>query len=764
MIKSAPIYSRELKTVRVVVDLVVVGGGLAGTCCAITAARAGIRVALVQDRPVLGGNASSEVRLWILGATSHMGNNNRWAREGGVTDEILVENVARNPEGNATLVDALLLEKVVAEPNIILLLNTAVFAIEKSGHETIRCARAFCPQNSTLYDLQAPLFCDASGDGILGYLAGAAFRIGAEARAEFGEGFAPEEATHEVLGHSLYFYSKDAGAPVTFRPPSFALKDITKIPRWRDFKAGDSGPHLWWLEWGGGLDTVHDTETIKWELWKIAYGVWNHIKNSGLFPSAENLTLEWMGAIPGKRESRRFEGEYMLRQQDIVDQRSHDDAVSYGGWAIDLHPVDGVYSAQPGCTQWHAKGVYQIPYRCLFSRNVKNLFLAGRLISASHVAFGSTRVMATCAHNGQAAGMAAALCLRHRVAPSGLLQSEHIRELQRELIKIGHFIPGVPLDDPDDLVRRAEITASSQLRLGDFPPCGKALRLESASAMMLPLPAGPVPRFEITVDTTKATTLRAELRTSGKVDNHTPDVTLAHIEVPVPFGRGLRVPLAFDARIDVPRYAFVCLAENPALSVHLSDRRITGILSVFQRFNRAVAKSARQDPPDGIGVDSFEFWLPQRRPAGRNFAMAIEPPLDCFGPGNVADGWARPTRQPNAWVADPGDPRPCLTIQWSEPRKIRRIDLGFDADFDHPMESVLWNHPERVMPFCVQELEVRDGDGVILAAIAGNYRTRRVILLDPPASTARIDILPRHPSGNTPAALLEVRCYSEEKP
>src|SRR5690606_24956689 len=164
---------------------------------------------------------------------------------------------------------------------------------------------------------------------------------------------------------------------------------------------------LWWLEHGGRMDTIHDTEQIKWDLWKVIYGAWDYVKNSGNFPEAETMTLEWVGTIPGKRESRRFEGDYMLRQQDIVEQREHDDAVAYGGWSIDLHPADGVFSEKPGCNQWHAKGVYQIPYRCLYSKNIKNLFLAGRLISATHVAFASTRVMATAAHIGQAIGMAA---------------------------------------------------------------------------------------------------------------------------------------------------------------------------------------------------------------------------------------------------------------------------------------------------------------------------------------------------------------------
>src|SRR5512133_578064 len=167
---ALPELQRALRTLRLETDLVIVGGGLAGVCASITAARAGITVILVQDRPVLGGNASSEVRLWVLGATSHMGNNNRWAREGGVIDEILVENTFRNPEGNPVLVDALLLEKVIAEPNITLLLNTAVHDLKRTA-DTIASVRAFCAQNSTSYELHAPLFCDASGDGVVGFMA-----------------------------------------------------------------------------------------------------------------------------------------------------------------------------------------------------------------------------------------------------------------------------------------------------------------------------------------------------------------------------------------------------------------------------------------------------------------------------------------------------------------------------------------------------------------------------------------------------------------
>ena len=780
MIKSFPGNSRELKTDQLECDVAVIGGGLAGVCAAITAARAGSKVVLVQDRPVLGGNASSEVRLWILGATSHMGNNNRWAREGGVIDELLVENLYRNPEGNPLILDTIILEMVVNEPNITLLLNTAVHAVEKSDADTIKSVRAFCSQNSTAYEITAPVLVDASGDGIVGFLAGAAFRIGAEARSEFGEQFAPEKASSELLGHTIYFYSKDTGRPVKFIPPSFALRDITKIPRWRDIKFNDSGCRFWWLEWGGTLDTIHDSETIKWELWKVVYGVWNHIKNSGQFPDAATLTLEWVGTIPGKRESRRFEGDYMICQPDLVEQRCHPDAVSFGGWAIDLHPVDGVFSKQAGCQQWHSKGVFQIPYRTMYSRNIKNLFLAGRIISASHIAFGSTRVMATCAHGGQAVGMAAAICARNKLLPRDLLAAPRMAELQRELLRIGQYIPGAALQDENDLARTAEISATSELKLSSFTPSGETMPLDASWAMMLPVQPGAMPAVEFLLDVAAPTTLRAELRVSSQPDNHTPDVTLATQEIKLKAGTSIKLPLKFDAAIDAPRYAFVCLMANPDVSVHLSDQRVTGVLAVTQKFNRAVAKSPRQEPPPGSGIDSFEFWIPLRRPAGKNLALKIDPPLEVFSVQNLTNGFARPTNQPNAWVADFSHEQPVLHLAWDKPQTIRRIELSFDSDFDHPMESVLMGHPERVMPFCVREVTVAipakvlvlaghtNGNGSnssdterLIFQITENHQSRQVIQLQTPVTTEALELRLVAPGTNVPAALFEVRCFSD---
>ncbi len=759
MIKREFEASRELKRETHQTELAIVGGGLSGVCTAITAARKGVKVTLVQDRPVLGGNSSSEVRLWILGATSHLGNNNRWSREGGVIDEILVENTYNNKEGNPLLFDAILLDKVKAEPNITLLLNTAVYEVDKKDDDTIGSVKGFCSQNSTEYVIYAPLFCDASGDGIVGFLSGAAFRMGAERQEEFGEKFAPTEEYGELLGHSMYFYTKDTGRPVKYKAPAFALDVAKEVPKFRKFNAREHGCQLWWLEHGGRMDTIHDTEQIKWDLWKVIYGAWDYVKNSGNFPEAETLTLEWVGTIPGKRESRRFEGDYMLRQQDIVEQREHDDAVAYGGWSIDLHPADGVFSEKPGCNQWHAKGVYQIPYRCLYSKNIKNLFLGGRLISATHVAFASTRVMATAAHIGQAIGMAAYIVKeKHYLNPRDILTEGFLPDLQHELLKAGQHIPKLALQDEEDLVQQAKLRASSSFELrtltADFP-----LPIETAVAQMLPLETGRIPDITVEVDAKEDTELQVELRVSSRAGNYTPDVTLETKSIPLEKGRRT-VQLSFSAMMPERGYAFLTFRENALVSLYRTNTRVTGILTAFNLINKAVSNFGKQTPPEDIGMEAFEFWCPQRRPDGHNLALQVEPALRSFGVEQIKTGVYRPTTAPNAWVASLEDAAPQLKINWEKPQEIRQIDLFFDTDYDHPMESVLMGHPEDVMPFCVRNYRIVDDKGHIVFEQKDNYQSMNRITLDQPIKASALTIVLERPSDNVPASLFSVRCYS----
>lgn len=760
MIKRVNEKGRALRVIPVAANFCIIGGGMSGVCAAITAARQGVKVVLVQDRPVLGGNASSEVRLWILGATSHMGNNNRWSREGGVIDELLVENTYRNPEGNPVILDMILLDKITQEKNITLLLNTAVHEVEKSDDGTIKSIKAFCSQNSTEYIISSPLFCDASGDGIVAFLSGAAFRMGAESREEFNEPMAPDTSYGELLGHSLYFYTKDTGSPVTFHPPAFAVDVQKEIPRFKSFNAKEHGCKLWWVEHGGRLDTVHDTEKIKWELWKVIYGVWDYIKNSGNFPEAENYTLEWVGTIPGKRESRRFEGDYMLSQSDLVEQKTHDDAVAYGGWSIDLHPADGVFSERQPCNQWHSKGIFQIPYRCYYSRNIKNLFLAGRIISVSHVAFGATRVMATCAYGAQAVAVAASLCLKHNRQPAALYYDGYISELQKELVKAGQYMPGVAFADKNDLMQQAAIKASSELHFKGFKRESVLFKpLSVAAGQMLPLRAGKIPTASVCIQADEDTNLQVELRLSSRLGGFTPDTIKVVQSISLKKGEQ-EVTIDFDCEIAADQYVFVCFSKNEKVSLSYTNERITGLISVFNGTNKAVSNNGKQVAPVGSGVDSFEFWCPQRRPEGQNIALHVGTAIHIFEAENVRNGADRPATQPNAWVADPQDPSPSITLQWSDTKQVKSILLLFDTDFDHPMESVLMTHPETVMPFCVRNYHIEDERGAVVYQKKSNYQTLNDIVFEQPLRTKKVKIVLQHPSVDVPAALFAIRCYS----
>jgi hypothetical protein len=762
MIKEAfSSENRSLKKVIFETDLVIAGGGLSGTCCAITAARQGLNVTLIQDRPVLGGNASSEVRLWILGATSHMGNNNRWAREGGVMDEILVENLYRNPEGNPLILDTILLELVTKEPNIRLLLNTAVHDLKKSKEDQIESIRAFCSQNSTEYEVAGKYFVDATGDGIVGFLAGAAFRMGAETKEEFDEAFAPDQSYGQLLGHSIYFYSKDTGKPVRFVPPAYADIDITQLPRFKSFNLKEFGCRLWWVEYGGRRDTIHESEEIKWELWKVIYGIWNHIKNSGQYPDSENLTLEWVGTIPGKRESRRFEGDYMLSQKDVIEQRTHSDAVSFGGWALDLHPADGVFGDKPGCTQWHSKGVYQIPYRTMYSKNIKNLFLGGRLISATHVAFGSSRVMATCGHNGQAVAMAAAMCAEKSLFPADLVNLSHMAELQKRLAKSGQYIPGYHLQDSEDLVNTARITGSSEFELSGLPFDGPWKCLDFSMAQMLPVDSGLLSGMKILIKSQVKSKLNVELRLSQKPENYSPEVMLERLKIDIEPGVQF-YSFAFGREIPEKQYAFVTLLANSELEVKCSEKRVTGLLTVFQKFNKSVATSSRQEPPPGLGIESFEFWVPERRPGGHNLAFDLTESLRPFEVNQLSNGVFRPTTQPNAWVAALHDPIPFVTLFWAKPQKIGSVRLYFDTDFDHPMESSLMGHPESEIPFCVKAFRILDESGRVIFEKTSTHQTIQTVTFETPLKTNRLTFEFEKRVESVPVSLFGISCFEKK--
>jgi hypothetical protein len=714
--------TRPLRRESLEADFVVVGGGVAGTCAALAAAREGLKTILIQDRPVLGGNGSSEVRLWWLGATCHGNTNNRWAREPGIVNELMLENLYRNPEGNPVLVDTVLLDAVHQQDNLTLLLNTAVDGVEKPDPDTIRSVTAFCPQNSTRYTIDAALFCDASGDGILGFMSGAAFRMGAEKPEEFGEPLAPDASFGELLGDSMYFYTKDTGRTVHYEPPSFAKKiqkeDIRML---RYFNLHDQGCQLWWIESGGRLDTVHQTEQIKWDLWALLYGVWDYVKNSGEFPDASTLNLEWVGTIPGKRESRRFEGDAMLTQDDLVHARSQSDVVAFGGWAIDLHPADGSFSKLPSAIQYLTRRLYPIPYRCLYSRNIRNLFLGGRTMSASHVAFGSTRVMATLGQLGEVIGRAAALCLQEKTLPAKL----PVGAIQKNLLQAGFHLPGLETSDFNELLRQATVTASSTWAPTELPAGETWLPLEKATAQMLPLNAGPIPEVELELEADEPTTLQAEWWRASLEGSHTPDQCLGTAEIQLASGPGT-ASVRIDADLPEAGYAFLILRENPQIKVRLSDQKAAGL----ERLNHS-GEQRKGDchgdhlPADKAGCEAFDLWFRERDQAlHKNLALRLIRPLHGYGPENVKTPLYRPTILPNAWVAEPTDRTPELILTWDRPVTIRHLRIFLDPDWDHPLETVIKQHPKRIMPSLITSFEVYAASGRKVGSICNNHQAQ----------------------------------------
>ncbi|MBC8011479.1 MAG: FAD-dependent oxidoreductase, partial [Burkholderiales bacterium] len=430
-----------LVTRHLEIDLLVAGGGLAGVCAALAAARNGLRVVLVQNRSVLGGNASSEIRMHIVGADAH--GQKPGARETGLLEEIRLLDAAQNPQRSPAVFDLLLYTLVDAEPGITLLLDTDVIEADTVG-SLITSVRAVSQSTEQEFVIRAKFYADCTGDGRLGVEAGADFTEGREARAEFGEPLAREVRDTQRLGSSMMFMARDHGRPMPFKAPAWARRfGPEDFQGHRDIGSYEYG--YWWFEWGGQLDTLKDDERIRRECRGIALGVWDYVKNSGAHPGAANWALDWVAPITGKRESRRFLGPVMLTEHDIRRADTRADTVAYGGWPMDLHPPSGVDARhEPACTQHWFPHLFSIPFGALHSRNVDNLLFAGRNISATHVAFAATRVMGTCAVMGQAIGTAAAQLVREGAARCAEVD---LPALRRQLARDDAFLPGYRNED-----------------------------------------------------------------------------------------------------------------------------------------------------------------------------------------------------------------------------------------------------------------------------------------------------------------------------
>ena len=404
-------------------DLVVIGGGMAGTCAALSAARLGLKVALIQDRPVLGGNNSSEVRVHLGGRI----NLNPYPALGNLVNEIGPDK-GGNAQPASFYEDQKKLNAVTSEKNIALFLNYRANSVEKEG-ELIKSVRAVNIENSKELMFEAPLFADCTGDATIGALAGADFMMGREGQSEYGEPTAPKVKDKMTMGSSVQWYSEESSGPELFPLLPWGLNFNEKNAQ--AIKKGD-----WQWETGMNYDQVKDFERIRDYGMMVVFSNWSYLKNRfAENQNFKNSRLSWVAFVAGKRESRRLTGDLVLREQDLTDKVEYPDSTAPTSWTVDLHYPD------PKNTQFFPgeeflsiakhKPIYPypIPYRCLYSHNVNNLFMAGRNISVTHVALGTVRVMRTTGMMGEVVGMAAAVCKSHGVLPRKVYES-YLSELQ----------------------------------------------------------------------------------------------------------------------------------------------------------------------------------------------------------------------------------------------------------------------------------------------------------------------------------------------
>lgn len=441
-----------LKTLQYKADFCVVGGGLAGMCAAIAAARHGAKVVLMQERPVLGGNASGEIRMWVCGAS---GSN---VRETGILEELAMENLWRNPYKIYPIWDSVLWDAVKREENITLLLNCSCMDAEMDAENHIAAVTGWQMTTQAFCRVEAKLFADCSGDSILAPLTGAHYRWGREAASEFGEDVSVTVEDRKTMGMSCLIQAHKGTEPVTFTPPAFAKKLTEEDVKFRRPHMNNSGENFWYLELGGFGDSIADTEIVRDELVALAYGMWDYVKNSGNYEDADYWQLDFLGFLPGKRESRRMMGKYLMTQNDITSDRHFEDVVAYGGWPLDDHDPAGFYYDGHPNTSYQTPSPYAIPYRVLYSENIENLYFAGRNISMTHAAMSSSRVMATCALCGQAAGTAASIAVKYNATPHGVY-TDHLTELQDTLLWDDMLLPHHPRT-PAALSKGAQLTVN----------------------------------------------------------------------------------------------------------------------------------------------------------------------------------------------------------------------------------------------------------------------------------------------------------------
>jgi hypothetical protein len=745
-------------------DLCVIGGGIAGICAAIAAARRGLKVALVQNRSLLGGNASSEIRQSIGGASfaGHFPD----AREGGIAGDLWSAVVGRSFGNNINDYaesSVLFLEACWREPNLTLYLNTDIRRVHRDGRRIVAVEGA---QHTTSKELrfEAPQYVDSSGDAAVAYLAGCEYRSGQEARHEFNESLAPETPTRHTMGNTLLFQAEKLDVPVPWTRPDW-VPDLSKIDcRWSLRPPMAPMTHgSWVFEYGGVVDTINDAEAIHIELLKIVYAAWSDLKRR---PECkmDNYRLSFISALPGKRESRRVIGDHTLTQNDIVDVVRFPDDVTYAGWSLDLHIPEGFWGKERGTTFYFFPELHSIPLRCLYARDVDNLWLAGRDISVTHVALGGARLMASCGIAGEAVGIAAAHAHRSRRESCRQTTERDIRTVQQDILRSGGFIPGVQHCDELDLARQATVTASSEAILDSgLPTQWKAIG--DGVGIALPLTADRLNSIELFVRNTLDTPvqMRAVLEPIIRPRDFHPIRVLAEAHDTIKPGQDT-ARFIFDAAIKPDLYKVHIFSDSPALEIGQTTARLTGTHAADHYPLGFTEEWAKQ-----LGMPEPAQWVrrfnPYRATSTEEFhptpCFAIDPPSHPYAATNVMNGWNRPTRMPNLWQSALGQSLPqTLTLRWETPVIADTVEILFDADMDLPRPVM---NPSGTLVADYRVRLCRTGAWVDIAEVRDNHRRLVVHTFAPgPIEQLCITALRVHRDSQC-ARIVEVRCYHESR-
>ncbi|QJD87928.1 FAD-dependent oxidoreductase [Cohnella herbarum] len=747
-------------------DIVVCGGGLAGFSAAVAAARHGAKVCLVQDRPVFGGNSSSEIRVPPQGAASF----HAYARETGIISELLIEERALNHESPIfdngyinSVWDMVMYDMAVKTPGLTFRLNSTVTDVVMSDERTVETVIARVGHAETELHLRGTTFIDCTGDGIVAALAGCKWRYGTEGRDEFGEPHAPDQASDAVMGSSIHIKAKNVGHPVPFAAPDWAVRYEDPDFFWKRGRGVNPYSGFWWLELSLPWHTIHDNETLRHELTRHVLGVWDYIKNRDpvLREEAQNYALDWIGQVPGKRESRRIIGEYLMTEHDPLRKTVFPDEVAFGGWFIDLHEPGGLmaeYSEksaveEQGDQTYMAKsyvGPFGIPLRILIAKDMNNLMMAGRNVSVTHAALGAVRVMGTTAVMGQAAGTAAALAVKGgfhvREVPE-----RNIGDVQQALLRDGCFLPNAVNDDPDDLARKASVRASSAAKLAPVGPVpgrnesdSRQDALTATRGQWIAIGADRIDSLSVCLSNDSDTAQHIEARIYA-VDHLwdyrcEPGLPLASTVLSVP--PGLEHWAEWNVNLDVRElrgsYVRLDLLANPFVGWHSSTSIEPGHVSAYEIGEGKMRKF-------GQGV---------------MMSLKVEPPQACYEASNVLSGVSRPYRYTNLWRSDPAQQLPqWLELTWEQPIELGVIELTFPGQLlrGYMLYPAFYKDPQ-----CPKDVAIEasvDGRWIVLAKLLGNYQRRRVVTLDTPVTTDRLRVVIQATNGDLSAAIYEIRCY-----